>query len=95
MHPVKANKVAGFNECKNPGDYFFSPVYEENTRKLDFICPCGCGQLCGIKVANDGYQRTGIWGWNKDENKPTCTPSIRINQDHWHGHLKDGVFSPI
>lgn len=91
---VVAKRVNGFDECKNPGDFWLcgpNPA-EDGMRRISFMCPCGCGDICGIRVRNDGVQDGKAWGWNKDDNKPTCTPSININNGHWHGYLTDGVF---
>ncbi len=94
MNNVYAHRVADYSSCKNPGDFFIcDPDPNEGmTRRLSFLCPCGCGDLCGIKVRNDGKNVDGAWGWNGNEDKPTTTPSIAINGNHWHGYLTDGVF---
>lgn len=84
-------KVNNYEECKKVGDWFFTPAVE-GVRRLSFLCPCGCGSLAGIKVRDDGTQADHAWGWNRDEEKPTCTPSIAINGNEWHGYLTDGIF---
>lgn len=91
---VKANRVADFDACKNPGDFFItSPDQnDKNRRRLSFLCPCGCGALAGVRVRDDGQEVDGAWGWNRDEDRPSTTPSILIMPDHWHGYLTDGVF---
>lgn len=91
---VKANHKADFDACQEPGDFYLTPPNEHDggARRLSFLCPCGYASLCGIRVRDDGQNRDGAWGWNLDEEKPTCTPSIRINGEHWHGYLTDGVF---
>lgn len=95
---VKATRVSCFDECKNPGDFYItepSPV-EDGNRRLSFLCPCGCGDLCGIRIRDDGQQTTGAWAWNRNVDCPTVTPSIRIMSseitEHWHGHLTNGEF---
>ena len=85
-------KVADYYACKQVGDFFFTPPNEKGERILSFRCPCGCNALAAVKVRVDGTQTDGAWGWNKDEEKPTVTPSIRINNTEWHGYLTDGVF---
>ena len=93
-------RVADYDHCIEPGDFYFSPPNkaEGGTRRLSFRCPCGCGDLCGVKVNDDGSTANGAWSWNKDEEKPTVRPSIAIQNcrpnsgDHWHGFLTDGVF---
>lgn len=94
MSNVKANRVVGFDEAKNPGDFFFTEPnpHEDGMMRLSFICPCGCGDLCGIRVREDGQHTAAAWGWDKDRDKPTCKPSIAINGEHWHGYLTDGEF---
>ncbi len=94
MTTVPATKVADFDHAKNPGDFFLSGPNEHDggARRLSFICPCGCGDLCGIRVRDDGQNVNGAWGWDRNEESPTCTPSIAINGNHWHGYLKAGVF---
>lgn len=95
---IQGRHVADFDSCQNPGDFYFTPPGESGGRRLSFRCPCGCGDLCGIKVRTDGSQQGDAWGWNQNEERPTTTPSIRIGNaggsDHWHGYLTDGVFKP-
>ena len=87
---VQAHRVADYSECRYPGNFFLSPPSADGIRRLSFLCPCGCGMLCGINVGPaDGAK---VWAWNGDEEKPTATPSININMGHWHGYLTDGVF---
>ena len=95
MSPVKANHVADFDACKAPGDFFLTaPNSAENgMRRLSFLCPCGCGSLAGIRVRDDGQNIDGAWGWDRNEDVPTCAPSIQIfGGCNWHGYLKAGVF---
>lgn len=56
---------------------------------MTFVCPCGCGDICAISIKP--VVETG-WDWNGDLEKPTVTPSIKINSGHWHGYLTAGVF---
>ena len=91
---VQARRVADYGACEQVGDFFITEKneHEEGCRRLSFLCPCGCGDLCGIRIRDDGAHTGGAWGWNRDEEKPTCTPSININNGHWHGYLTDGEF---
>jgi hypothetical protein len=88
---VRANHVADFDACTIPGDFFLSPS-AKGERRLSFFCPCGCGALAGIRVRDDGLETARTWAWNRNEEKPTCTPSIRIDTNHWHGYLTNGEF---
>jgi hypothetical protein len=94
MLSVQGKHVADFDSCNDPGDFFFSPPNpaEDGMRRLSFICPCGCGDLAGIRVREDGAHIMPAWGWNRNEEKPTTSPSINISYGHWHGYLTDGVF---
>lgn len=91
---ITARKVGGFSEAKQPGDFFITApnVHEGGARRLSFLCPCGCGDLAGIRIRDDGQQMDGAWAWDGNEEQPTCTPSILINKGHWHGYLTAGVF---
>ena len=65
-------------------------VFDDGSRALLFVCPCGCGIVDQINV-----NKPGGWNWDGDEWHPTLTPSI--NRDRtckWHGHLTKGVFVP-
>ena len=66
---------------------------------LSFRCPGGCGQLHQCAIENDNKDVKG-WSWNKDLQKPTLKPSIKItplpeyseSDCNWHGFLTDGEF---
>jgi Family of unknown function (DUF6527) len=95
MEAIQKMKVKNFDECKNTGDWYFTDADADPSRphrRLSFLCPCGCGMLAGIRVRNDGANDGQAWGWNKDEDNPTCEPSININDNHWHGYLTNGIF---
>lgn len=86
---VIANRVNDFDELKNPGDFRWAGVDTAVIGRMTFVCPCGCGAICGVVLKPTVL--TG-WEWNGDLDKPTLTPSININRGHWHGYLTDGVF---
>jgi hypothetical protein len=84
MSEVLAHRVENFEHCKKPGDFFVNgpnPA-DDNRRHISFLCPCGCGMLCGVRVNDAGTTDNYCWGWNLDKDKPTCTPSININNGH-------------
>lgn len=89
---VKATHVLDFEGAKNPGDFFITSPDVCGNRRLSFLCPCGCGVLCGIRVRDDGTTLDRAWAWDRNRDAPTCTPSILINQNHWHGYLTNGEF---
>ena len=94
MGIVVGKKVADFDHCILPGDFYITAPnqHEGGARRISFRCPCGCGDLCNIRVRDDGQNIDGAWGWDKNYDRPTCTPSIAVNGNHWHGYLKDGIF---
>jgi hypothetical protein len=62
---------------------------------MNFRCPCGCGQLFGVRFAppaENGWTRTGA------DDALTIRPSIMcLNADgsaHYHGFLTEGLFVP-
>jgi hypothetical protein len=87
---IKANKVSGYDECKNPGDYYFS---KEN-KSLIYMCPTGCGVIGVLPLEHfDGH---AIWIWNLDENNPSLTPSIqKLDGCRWHGFLTNGEWITV
>lgn len=91
---VIAKRVIDFDHCNETGDFFLTPPnpHDNGNRRISFLCPCGCGSLCGIRIRDDGQQIHGAWGWDGNEDTPTVTPSININNGHWHGYLTNGIF---
>jgi hypothetical protein len=98
MSEVVAHNVGDYDHCVKPGDFYITPENEADfgCRRIYFMCPCGkcdgIAGLAGIRVRSDGTKENYCWAWNRDEQKPTCTPSINIANGHWHGYLTDGVF---
>lgn len=90
-----ARRVADYDSCKLPGDFYITPPnpHEGGMRRLTFLCPCGCGDIAGVRVRDDGLRDEQAWGWDRNEDKPTVDPSIELKSGcKWHGHLKAGVF---
>lgn len=88
---VTANRAEAdsIDGLKKPGDFYWTGMSDGKIGRMMFVCPCGCGDICGIVLKP--VAPTG-WEWNGDLDKPTVTPSILINRGHWHGYLTDGVF---
>lgn len=93
MSDVSAKHVKGFDEAKNPGEFWWSG---DPVGRLTFVCPCGCGSIGSVAVAPNPLDRGGnhpVWQWNGDLDKPTITPSIQfLSGCKWHGYLTEGVF---
>lgn len=98
---VQSHRVLDYSHTKNPGDFFITSAGGDGVRGLLFLCPCGCGDLCGIRVNDSGTTESNCWAWDRNFDAPTCTPSIEILgklQDdgsfpwHWHGYLTNGIF---
>lgn len=91
---VKAQLVESlFGDDVPPGAFKFYAV-RGDIAGLNFLCPCGCGDVFGCSFKKDG-QRGWVWDGNKDA--PTLYPSVKpLNADgseHWHGWLKGGEWS--
>jgi hypothetical protein len=70
-----------------PGDAKWFANGSVQTAGLNFVCPCGCGQVAGVSV------EPGRWQWDGNRERPTITPSIQIMDGcRWHGFLTNGVF---
>lgn len=71
------------------GKWWASPDGEQ--RGLHFWCPCGCGELLGVRVAGPP-----AWTWDGNREKPTVSPSILHTTPGgcgWHGFLRNGEFT--
>lgn len=70
---------------------------------LLFCCPCGCGDVSGIRFENAppiaGGDPEGAgkrWTWDGNDAAPTLTPSLaRAKGCKWHGWLRAGRFVPV
>jgi hypothetical protein len=57
---------------------------------VSFWCP-GCEEYHGIKV--DGDDTHPKWGWNRNVDRPTFTPSILVRSGHYApGHQSDSCW---
>lgn len=107
MSEVKANRVAGWDDLKNPGDFCLLENSEGKIVRFGFCCPCGnCGTKLLSQISIDSNTDPGRpkWTWDGNKESPTLTPSIlrRIeiaaHGDHpaykcnWHGFLTNGIF---
>lgn len=78
-----------------PGS-FHVERHEDETNKANFYyrCPCGCGASAPLYVG-ENFKPADYgpsWSWNGDFDKPTLSPSIN-HVNHWHGWLRDGIWS--
>lgn len=61
---------------------------------LNFLCPCGCRALYGIKWRQSTGAAAG-WTWDGNREAPTCSPSVLgggTDGPHWHGFLRAGFW---
>lgn len=64
-----------------------------NENRFSIGCPCGCGQIIGIRFAETELDKGACWIWNHDRANPTVTPSILVLDGcGWHGHLINGEY---
>ena len=64
-----------------------------------YKCPCGCGCEGAL---NFRPHASPSWEWDGNEDKPTLSPSVHHQftitttgekKTHWHGWLKQGVWT--
>lgn len=77
-------------DCTTPGAIKYWTDEARKTFGFNFLCPCGCGKLGGVRFSPNG------WSWNCNREKPTVQPSIDLREtngpSHWHGFLVDGIW---
>jgi hypothetical protein len=93
MPEVTAQRVSGFGQAIEPGQFYFTRYDDRDERRLNFRCPCGCGKLCVRSVRRDGTDRDGATAWNLDEDRPTFNRIVEIDHGHWIGRLTNGIFT--
>jgi hypothetical protein len=82
---VQAVRVADDALPEKPGEFSF------RGNRLAIMCPCGCGDIIGISVADSG--QGPVWQWDGNKDKPTCSSSIQvIGGCKCHGYLTNGEF---
>ncbi|MDA4845973.1 DUF6527 family protein [Hoeflea poritis] len=92
--PVEAEgfqDLKSFRDARRPGSFHIA----EDGEDIYFwsFCPCGCGAQSSIPIGrNIKPDESPSWNWNGDEAKPTLEPSIN-HVGHWHGWLRDGIWS--
>lgn len=64
---------------------------------MRFYCPCGCGQLSRISVAEGAKpDETLSWAWNGSTSEPTLAFSVKQSANGvckgWHGWLRSGYW---
>lgn len=88
--PVKAMLSMRLFDDERPGAIKFYKSRDHDPHGFNFKCPCGCGMLGAVRVVENG------WTWNGSKEAPTVHPSVLLygkDGPHWHGWLKDGVWT--
>jgi hypothetical protein len=114
MSEVIGTKVNDWDELeKAPGNWMFSLRSESDPVQgiggIIYNCPCGCGRIGGFpfEPRHPQADKGAVWKWDGNEEKPSCTPSIRHIPHSvgplaterekvqavcgWHGYLTAGV----
>lgn len=97
MSDVKGKLVMHIIEETEPGVFAYRhDAKTDEAVGMMFRCPCGCGSMGSIdfRLNRKGHP---MWDWDGNISKPTISPSIhRLEDDgssHWHGFLKEGIWS--
>lgn len=69
--------------------------FDEETKGIRFICPCGCGNESWLPIRTVGETRG--WSWDGDRDNPTLTPSVYNTGMlcRWHGFLTRGEWVSV
>lgn len=96
--PVKARYFVDLPEQPPPGAFTYYTNAKSGVDKAGMIytCPCGCGDQGSLAFRQFAGQRdiakNRTWEWDGNVESPTLIPSIN-HVNHWHGHLKKGIFT--
>jgi hypothetical protein len=95
MSGLKSTKVS--NILGDDGHFISVPgayCITENGDRIEYICPCGCGDVRAIPIKAGEYVKgLPFWGWDGNRDSPTLIPSIKhMDGCKWHGHLSAGVW---
>lgn len=80
---------------------FYDPPSNGVVGTLNFVCPCGCGEVDFIFVFTNKQMTPGKppapdrgWRWDGNKEQPSLMPSIhRLGAAcKWHGFLTKGEF---
>lgn len=79
------------------GSFIVSPEVERGDEgTFRFICPCGCGAYCAIRVrAGRKPEASPSWTYNGKPLAPTLHPSVNRLDCGWHGWLRDGYWESV
>jgi hypothetical protein len=92
---VPAILVDDIDDAENlPGAIEFA----SNDAGLFYVCPCGCTQVGYLPFKP---KPSPSWAWDGNRAAPTLFPSIHhqitrtggARETHWHGWLRNGVFT--
>lgn len=94
--PVPAQHVPDKTEFlyeRIPGSFRVEPPDSFGERTFWYVCPCGCRSV-GPLTVGDGFKPpdSPTWRWNGSYARPALDPSVWW-KGHWHGWLKDGVWT--
>jgi hypothetical protein len=93
MTAVRANHVKDVDdEAAPPGAFEF----DEGEAGMFYKCPCGCVRTGYLRFRQTDPQQRPSWVWNGDRERPTLEPSVHhliAGETHWHGWLRDGVWT--
>lgn len=94
MEPVRAQKVDDIWADNLPaGSFAFADDGVEPYNSIEYICPCGCGELMTLPIST-GEKKERYWQWDGNRETPTLSPSIRrLDGCKFHGFLQNGIWT--
>lgn len=93
--PVGAQRFDDIDDVRGKAGAF--EYYKHGDRYpagMIFCCPCGCGIMSSLQFRPASHEDRASWEWNGNMDAPTLSPSVH-NVGHWHGWLRDGVWTSV
>lgn len=91
--PVKAQRFDDIDDVrKQPGAFEYYKSGDRYPAGMIFSCPCGCGRQRSLQFRPADEPERASWQWDGNVESPTLQPSVHW-RGHWHGWLRNGVWT--
>lgn len=96
--PITARRIVArevFRDSGIAGSFWIGEPDSDGEVAFWYCCPCGCRQIAPLTVGRGFKPAEGpSWEWNGSKDRPTLSPSVN-HTGHWHGWLRDGVWTSV